>query len=317
MAWSWSSALFGALCAVIPAIVIATGDPKKGLALGVGALPAVGIGVQPERRKRLGMIALGVLFGAFLILGSLLTRSHWVAVLGMFAVPLGASVLASRRPLGLVALMLAAPLIAVGLSYDDLGEAISIGGLLVLGSLAATLIALAWPGRPPLERTQPILMSQAKAVRYGTRLGLAAACAAAISYASGTDHPGWAPAAVLFIMRPQKEMQQLRSCGRVLSVFVGGLIGAWLLSLDPAYGVLGLSLVVALACSAATRGSRWYVSPLFSTFLVILMLLVSNYSAATAHWRLAERFGWTVVGAALAYLFGLLLPRLLHRPETA
>jgi hypothetical protein len=30
--------------------------------------------------------------------------------------------------------------------------------------------------------------------------------------------------------------------------------------------------------------------------------------------RFAERFGWTVVGAALAYLFGLLLPRILARP---
>jgi uncharacterized membrane protein YccC len=81
--------------------------------------------------------------------------------------------------------------------------------------------------------------------------------------------------------------------------------------------VLALSVAAVLACAAATHASRWYVSPLFTTFLVILLLLLSDYSAATAHWRFAERFGWTVVGAALSYLFGLLLPRLLDRPRIA
>src|SRR5262249_37651263 len=147
--------------------------------------------------------------------------------------------------------------------------AVSIGLLLVVGSLAATLISLPWPEQPPAGRPPSVLMSREAALRYGARLGLAAASAAAISYASGTDHPGWAPAAVLFIMRPQDEMQQLRSWGRVISVFIGGLVGAWLLSLDPSDAVLALSVVVALACAAATHASRWYVSPLFTTFLVI------------------------------------------------
>ena len=112
-------------------------------------------------------------------------------------------------------------------------------------------------------------------------------------------------------------MQELRSWGRVVSVFIGGLIAACLLSPSPSDTALALSLVAALACAAATRASRWYITPLLTTFLVILLLLVSDYSAAAAHWRFAERFGWTVVGAALAYLFGLLLPRLLDRPRTA
>jgi hypothetical protein len=86
-------------------------------------------------------------------------------------------------------------------------------------------------------------------------------------------------------------MHQLRSCGRVISVFIGGLVGAWLLSVDPSDTVLALSVVGALACAAATRGSRWYVSPLFSTFLVILMLLVSNYSARAQPLRPREADG--------------------------
>ena len=143
-----------------------------------------------------------------------------------------AAVLASRRPLGLVALTLAAPLIAVGLSYEDLGDAASLGLLLVAGSVAATLISLPWPERPSVEQQPPALLPHELALRYGARLGLAAATAAAIAYAWGTDHPGWAPASVLFVMRPQDEMQLHRSWGRVVSVFVGALIATW--QRDPA-----------------------------------------------------------------------------------
>jgi hypothetical protein len=313
IAWSWSYALFGAVCATPAAVVVASGDPKKGLALGVGALPAMITGIQPQRRKRWVTVVIGALAGVFVVIGSLLSASAWLAVAGMFAVPLTAAVLASRRPVGLFAMTLAAPLVAIGLSYHDVGEAVSVGLSLVAGSVAAALISLAWPERAVTKRPRPPLMPRGTALRYGIRLGLAASCAAALSFASGTDHPGWAPAAALFVMRPQEEMQQLRSWGRVISVFVGAAAGSWLLSLDPAYGTLALALTVALACAAATHESRWYITPAFSTFLVMLLLLASDYSAATAQWRFAERLGWTLGGAALAYVFGLLLPRASQR----
>ncbi len=73
----------------------------------------------------------------------------------------------------------------------------------------------------------------------------------------------------------------------------------------PSDAVLAATALAALAGAAATHGSRWYVTPFFSTFIVIQLLLVSNYSAAAAQWRFSERVGLTIVGVMIAYLFGL------------
>jgi hypothetical protein len=73
--------------------------------------------------------------------------------------------------------------------------------------------------------------------------------------------------------------------------------------------VLAVTTLAALAGVAATRGSRWYVTPFFTTFLVI-QFLVSDYSAAVAHWRFWERVGLTLLGVGVAYLFGLGLPKI-------
>ena len=110
-------------------------------------------------------------------------------------------------------------------------------------------------------------------------------------------------------MRPFPDMQELRSWGRVASVFLGALAAVALLRLHPADWVLAATTLAALAGVAATRGSRWYVTPFFTTFLVIKLLLVSNFSSAAAHWRFWERVGLTLLGVGVAYRFGLALPK--------
>jgi uncharacterized membrane protein YccC len=95
----------------------------------------------------------------------------------------------------------------------------------------------------------------------------------------------------------------------VASVSLGALAAVMLLHYHPSDTVLAATTLAALAGAAATHGSRLYVTPFFTTFIVIQLLLVSNYSAAVAHWRFAERVGLTLVGVAIAYLFGLALPK--------
>jgi uncharacterized membrane protein YccC len=63
--------------------------------------------------------------------------------------------------------------------------------------------------------------------------------------------------------------------------------------------------------AAATRRSRWYVTPGFSTFLVFLLLLYAT--PETAGSRFGERLGETALGVAIAYAYGLALPRLMGR----
>ena len=80
------------------------------------------------------------------------------------------------------------------------------------------------------------------------------------------------------------------------------------------YGLrLGLAgaIAAAIAGAAGTHPSRWYVTPVFTTVLVFLLLLYS--SPDDARWRFGERVGETLLGVGLAYVFGLALPAALSR----
>jgi uncharacterized membrane protein YccC len=81
-----------------------------------------------------------------------------------------------------------------------------------------------------------------------------------------------------------------------------------LVRLAPAAWVYSLAAVAALAGCGATHRSRGYVTPAFTTFLVFLLLLDSRPQDAAS--RFNERLVETALGVAIAYVFGLVLPRL-------
>jgi hypothetical protein len=205
-----------------------------------------------------------------------------MAVVGIFLVAYGSALLASRRAFGQVVMTLCAPVAAVGLSYSDLQNALVIGLIMLGGSVWSFAVLLLWPEHPAAAASKPVpLLTAAFARRYGILLGLAAASSATVGEAIHTDHVGWATAAAMFVMRPRVEMQELRSIGRVASVFVGALAAVAFVRTDPAVGVVAIAAVAAIACVGATRGSRWYISPLFTTFLVLTLLLYSNATTTT------------------------------------
>lgn len=55
--------------------------------------------------------------------------------------------------------------------------------------------------------------------------------------------------------------------------------------------VYAVAIAVGIVGAAATRRSRWYVTPGFSTLLVFLLLLYATPQAAG--WRFGERVGET------------------------
>ena len=63
--------------------------------------------------------------------------------------------------------------------------------------------------------------------------------------------------------------------------------------------------------AAATRRSRWYVTAFFSTFIVITLVIYADPGTATS--RFNERMLGTLLGVAIAYCFGLLVPAVIAR----
>ena len=82
--WNWRDAGFGAVISAIPIIVIVTGHVQVGLPMLIGSLPAATMGVLPTRAMRRRLVIIGLLSGAFLMLGSFIAQWVWVAVPGMF-----------------------------------------------------------------------------------------------------------------------------------------------------------------------------------------------------------------------------------------
>jgi len=307
IAWSWAAAGRGALF-TLPAAAAALQNPGRGLALALGVLPAALVGLPPTRRARLAIPVAGLCVGLPMVLGSLLTHNDWLAVFGVFVFAVAAAQLAARRRLGMIVMSLCLPMVGAGLSYPHLDQAAGFALLILCGSLYACLLAVLWSERPvPAAASPPPLMDRRTALGYGLRLGGCGASAAACGLALAPSHPGWPVVAALLVMRPAHDMQRLRSIGRVLAVFAGGAVALLLLWADPPGWGYALICLAVIMLAAGSYGSRWYVAPAYTSVLVLLMLLHAD--PAQAQGRFNERVTASVVGVALAYLFGLLLPR--------
>jgi hypothetical protein len=316
VAWSWSDALRCGICTIPAALVVASGDVTEGLGWAIGILPAAIVGMAPTRRGRVKVPVVGALFAVSVMVGSLLSRNSVLAAVGIFLVAYASAVLASRRRFGTVAMTLCAPVAAIGLSYSNLGKAAGVAALMLAGSVWSWVVFLLWPEQSVSNAAIPITLLPEKFARgYGVLLGLAAASSTAVGEAIHTDHVGWATAAAMFVMRPSAEMQQLRSVGRVASVFAGAFAAVAFLRANPSLAAVAVAAVVSIAALGATHESRWYVTPLFGTFLVLTLLLYSDATPATEQWRFNERVGETLIGVGFAYFYGLLIPQLIHAIE--
>jgi hypothetical protein len=307
VAWNWSSALRGACCSLPPATA-AFFDIRVGAALAIGVIPAAIVPLAARRAKRWMTVVIGFLTGVSLLAGALLAQVAWLAVVGIFVLAVGASLLAARRLHGMIALTLCLPLIAVGFSYPGWSPAVWLSLIIIAGSLYTWLVSLAWPERPPPAARQPDVPDRGALLRFGLAAGTAGAVCAAIGFIVGLEHVGWAPASALLVMRPSADMQRLRSIGRVASVVAGALAGIACIEARLSSALFAAAVALAVTAATALATSSWYLTPAFTTFFVFLLLLAGNRSAASG--RFWERVAETALGVGVAYVCGALIPRL-------
>lgn len=119
--------------------------------------------------------------------------------------------------------------------------------------------------------------------------------------------------AALFVMRPQEDVLKSRSIWRIISVFVGASAASVLLTLNLQPLTIGLLAGSALIATSATHTSRRYITPTFSTFLVFWLLLYTEPTTTNITFRFNERILDTLIGVSSAYLFGIVIPKLVYR----
>jgi hypothetical protein len=297
LVWDSGRALFGLACAV-PAAAAALVDPAAGIALAVGAVPALAVGVLPARRARLAVVLVGAMIAGGLLLGSLLGALPVLAVGAILVLCVAASYASGRGRLGRASLVLGAPMVAAGLSYDGAAEAWPSAALLLAGSIVACGLSQMWPERVAHRAVIAPRPSAHGWLGYGLRLGAAGAACAALGFALGFDHEGWAAAACLLVMRPSAEATRLRAAGRAGFVALGAGIAAAAAHLPVAPPLLAVLVALDVVALAATRPSRWYVTGGFTTFLVISMLAWSQPGTPWFWQRLLE----TAIGVGAALI---------------
>jgi hypothetical protein len=153
---------------VLPAcIVVAAGHVATGIALCIGLLPVALAGMRPARRGRIVSVSAGILFAGFLPVGSVISQLAWLAVIGMFTIPVLASSV-GRPSLRRLALALLVPAVAIGLSFGELDDALSLAWAIVVGGLWMAFISLCWPERPPEAPVPVPAMTAGQARTWGS-----------------------------------------------------------------------------------------------------------------------------------------------------
>ncbi len=65
---------------------------------------------------------------------------------------------------------------------------------------------------------------------------------------------------------------------RILSVFIGAVLASGILALSPPVGIMAALIMLGVVLAGATQGSRWYISPAFTTFIVFFVMLYVNHA---------------------------------------
>lgn len=319
ISWRWSYAARGLVTAA-PAAAVALTDVQHAAGLAVGLLPVCSMPLPPARIGRLQLGVYGVLAAASIFIGGFLAQWPVAAGAGMVLAggALGHAVARSGRPATMLGLLLCLPLLAVGFSYPGTD---TVGGLaidIVIGSAWSVLVAVAWPSSPPRPEEAdasgsagPGLPPPGLMIRYGWTAGCVGAICAAIGFAADLEHVGWAPAAALLVMRPNPPAQQMRSLDRLADVTLGAGAAIVIVVAGPPDWAYGLIIALVGVAATATAGSRWYVLPTFTTFLVFILLLA--HDPAEAQHRFWERVLETGLGIGAAAAATYLVLPLLHR----
>ena len=302
---------------VIPGFVlIAAGDLTVGIAFAIGLLPTSLMGIAPRRKLRLVYGIVGCLFGLGILLGALIINAHDIletAVL-FLGICYGATILASKRPVGTLLLGILVPSLGIGTGYS-ISKAAGLMFAFMAGSLWSSVVMLPWPESTPDPQVRARLAAmRPKHVKtYGVLLGLTAATAISVGHYFDIPYPGWIATAAMLVIRPVQDMTGWRGVGRAISTIAGTLLVVLVLGLSLDHAQTALVCAVIAVLTIGARTSKLYVTPFGTAFLILTIELYGVTNTANLQEVARHRIVNNVLGALIALFFGLAVSWLLER----
>ncbi|MBC1399065.1 FUSC family protein [Listeria fleischmannii] len=310
LSWNWTNAFLVFICS-IPAVYVAiVTNLAAGLGLLIGLIPAAVMTLPAKRKKRVSILILGIAIGLSVFIGSALKVYFGVIgatlALGLFAYL--STVFAASKKGNPAIMFFIIPVVGIGLSITTIDAGISMMINMMSGAALAFVVSLFFPAREPVEKTAKGAPNKAAFKNFAPYYTTAIMVATVIGFY--LDHTGWIVGSVGLVMRPLRDMQEMRSIFRVISVFIGVTLVYFVMISGASDIALVGTAVLMLVLASGLHESKIYIMPLFITYIVFTFMLVADGQRHATHWwLLSERLLWVASGVVIAYIFGLLLPK--------
>lgn len=304
--------LFAAGC-VIPAFaLVVSGEVYYGIPFAIGVLPTALLGIAKSRKQRFINVALGCVFGLGIYIGAQLAGldAIWLTAIIFFALSYASSLVASRRKIGVVLLVLLLPSLGVGLGYD-IQSAFGLALAFMAGSVWAGVVSVLWGNKTVQSNVQSFKINNPKF--YGLMLGLAASISVLTGYYINPAYAGWTATATLLIMRPYEGMVKMRGLWRAISTIAGAVVAILIINISPVDLVLAVLVASAIVFVVSTRKSSAYLVPFATAFLILIGVLYGISDAQQIKQVSWSRIADNIIGSLIALLLGYVVPTFISK----
>lgn len=147
------------------------------------------------------------------------------------------------------------------------------------------------------------------AMRFGIRLALAMTAGFAITLVfPHFVHANWIILTIALIMRANYSVTRKRRWDRVTGTLIGCAVAVALILVSPAWFLI-TAMAAGIGLAHAYAGVKYRITAIGASISSLVLL---HFSVPVAHPQFFERIADTLIGAALSYVFGFLLPNWEH-----
>jgi hypothetical protein len=295
----WTEALRAFIC-MLPMIVFSImGKTTYLVTLGQGAFLYSWLFLPKKLGGRIVMASMMLTIGLGLYLvGGSVAPNPFLAVIFTFITCLTLSFLSNWKVGGALALTLLM-VYTSGLNTGSPGKAANnfLVFSLVIGWAAIISLPSFWkPVEPP-----PITNNDVgELAQQGSRMGIGASIALAISYLGGFAKLGWAPSAVGNVVRFEKELSKKRAWARVAGTLGGAALATVALLFVTSITILVWIGALFAVLNGLFKKTRVGMIPLFYT--ATILILYSANDLTTSGTVILQRVAYNLIGVAIGML---------------